>query len=193
MTVGLFFGSFNPIHTGHLIMANLILEDAGLDQVWFVVSPQNPFKRAKSLAHEFDRLDMVRAAIEGNYRFAASDVEFNMPKPSYTVDTLVYLKSKHPDVAFKVLMGQDNLTHIHKWKNYKVILDDFGLVVYPRGGKEDAKASAPVQHHNIKHVQSPLLHISATMIRQRVRDQKSIQYIVPSAVADIILSRKLYL
>jgi len=192
LTVGLFFGSFNPIHSGHLIIANLILEDAGLDQVWFIVSPQNPFKQAKSLAHEFDRLDMVSAAIEGNYKFRASDVEFAMPKPSYTVDTLAYLKGKHSTASFKVLMGQDNLTHFHKWKNHQVILNDFGLVVYPRAEEVDLSKLELAKHPKVEYVQAPLLHISATMIRQRVRENKSIQYIVPDPVAEIISSRRLY-
>src|SRR5690606_4046198 len=134
MNIGLFFGSFNPIHIGHLIIANTVAELKGIDQVWFVVSPLNPFKSSKSLLHEFDRLDMVELAIEDNFDMRASNVEFDMPKPSYTVDTLTYLAEKYPQHHFRLIIGEDNLEKFHKWKNYKKIIELFGLEVYPRPG-----------------------------------------------------------
>ena len=131
MIIGLFFGSFNPIHVGHMIIANVMVETTDIDRVWFVVSPQNPFKQRKTLLPEFDRLDMVREAIHDNYNLEVTDVEFHMPKPSYTVDTLAYLMDKHPEHEFRLIIGEDNLTHFHKWKNHEAILQH-GLYVYPR-------------------------------------------------------------
>ena len=136
MEVGLFFGSFNPIHTGHMIIANLVKETTSVKEVWFVVSPQNPFKKNKSLLHEFDRLDMVRAAISEDYSFRVIDIEFNMPKPSYTIDTLTLLQEKHPDKTFHLIIGEDNLASFPKWKNHEQILENFHLIVYPRKGSE---------------------------------------------------------
>ena len=130
--IGLFFGSFNPIHTGHMIIANLVKETTSVEEVWFIVSPQNPFKKNKNLLHEFDRLDMVNAAIADDYQFRSSDVEFNMPRPSYTIDTLTVLQEKHPDKKFKLIIGEDNLASFPKWKNHDKILEHFGLIVYPR-------------------------------------------------------------
>ena len=124
MEVGLFFGSFNPIHIGHLIIANIVKETADIKELWFVVSPQNPFKTNKNLLHEFDRLELVNAAIEDDYSFRASDIEFNMPKPSYTIDTLVRLVEKHPNKKFKLIIGEDNLASFPKWKNHQQILGD---------------------------------------------------------------------
>ena len=118
MKVGLYFGSFNPIHLGHLVIAQTLFQRGSLDQVWFVVSPQNPFKKQESLAHEQDRLRMVELAIADNFHFRASDVEFRMPRPSYTIDTLTYLTDKHPQHQFSLFLGSDNLRHFHKWKNY---------------------------------------------------------------------------
>src|ERR1700704_995171 len=119
MKIGLFFGSFNPIHIGHLIIANVMAENTDLKKVWFIVSPQNPLKPSKGLLHEFDRYDMVRAAAYENYKFEVTDVEFHMPKPSYTIDTLVSLSEKHSSKKFSVILGEDNLTNFTKWKNYE--------------------------------------------------------------------------
>src|SRR6187399_1125579 len=115
MKIGLFFGSFNPIHMGHMIIANLMAESTDLAKVWFVVSPQNPFKPAKSLLHEFDRFDMVRAAIHDNYKLEASNIEFNLPKPNYTIDTLTYLQERHPEKEFRIIIGEDNLQSFQNW------------------------------------------------------------------------------
>jgi nicotinate-nucleotide adenylyltransferase len=192
MTIGLFFGSFNPIHIGHLIIANAILELGHLDQVWFVVSPQNPFKNKGNLLHEFDRLDMVRAAISDNPRMMASDVEFHMPKPSYTSDTLAYLSDKYPSYQFKLIVGEDNLAGFHKWKNAKNILNDYGLFVYPRPFSANTIPEI-ANHPNVKLVKAPMVDISATFIRDLIKNKRSIKYLVPSSVEELISSRKLYI
>jgi nicotinate-nucleotide adenylyltransferase len=189
MEIGLFFGSFNPIHVGHLIIAQSVLESSDIYEVWFIVSPQNPLKRSKSLLHEFDRLDMVQMAIEENERFRVSDIEFHMPKPSYTIDTLTYLKEKHPSKHFKLIIGGDNLEIFPKWKNSEKILEQFGLIVYPRPGTETAPITT---HSNITFVQAPLMSISATYIRKCIREEKSVRYLVPDKVYDYIISKKLY-
>lgn len=189
MKVGLYFGSFNPVHNGHLIIAQAVLELSKLDEVWFVVSPQNPFKRNKNLLHEFDRYDMVKFAIEDNDRFKVSDIEFNMPRPSYTIDTLAYLKEKHPGHHFKLIIGGDNLRVFPKWKNSQVIIEEFGLIVYPRPGSNQ---STQIKHQNITCVEAPLLDISATYIRKCVKENRSIQYLVPKKTAEYIYDRKLY-
>jgi nicotinate-nucleotide adenylyltransferase len=189
MKIGLFFGSFNPIHMGHMIIANIMVESTDLDKVWFVVSPQNPFKPAKGLLHEFDRYDMVRAAVYDNYKLEVSDIEFNLPKPSFTIHTLVHLKEKHPNKEFKIIIGEDNLESFTKWKNHERILDDYGLYVYPRPG---AKTSELKQHSNVKMVDAPLLDISATFIRSCIKKGQSVRYLVPDAVEEMIRDKKFY-
>jgi len=188
LKVGLFFGSFNPIHIGHLIIANTMLENAGIDEVWFVVSPQNPLKKSSNLEHEFDRLDMVQAAVYENFGFKVSDVEFHMPKPSYTIDTLAYLTDKHPQHQFRLIVGEDSLYSLPKWKNYQMILD-FGLLVYPR---PNTRQSTLKEHPNVKFVEAPLLDISATFIRQQLKQGKSVKYLIPESVNDIVRQRKLF-
>ncbi|MBP6385756.1 MAG: nicotinate-nucleotide adenylyltransferase [Pseudarcicella sp.] len=190
MKIGLFFGSFNPIHTGHLIVANVMVSNTDLEKIWFVVSPQNPFKPNKSLLHEFDRLDMVDKAIADNYLFKSCDIEFNMPKPSYTFDTLTELKKKFPQHSFKLIIGEDNLAQFANWKNYEQILDQFGLYVYPR---PNSKSHPFANHLNIKMIAAPLLDISATFIRQSIQNQKSIKYMLPEAVEQYIIQKKFYL
>jgi nicotinate-nucleotide adenylyltransferase len=187
--IGLFFGSFNPIHTGHMIIANIMAETTDLDKVWFIVSPQNPFKPSKGLLHEFDRFDMVRAAVYENYKLDVSDVEFSMPKPSYTIDTLTYLTEKHPTKEFKVIIGEDNLTHFNKWKNYERILEDYGLYVYARPNTQPSKLK---KHPNVKMVDAPLLDISATFIRTCIRKGQSVRYLVPDVVEALMRDKKFY-
>lgn len=190
MKIGLYFGSFNPIHNGHLIIAQSVLELAQLNEVWFVVSPQNPLKKSKTLIHEFDRFDMVRLAIEDNYRFKVSDIEFNMPRPSYTVDTLSYLKDKYQSYDFKLIIGGDNLAIFPKWKNSNKIIEEFGLIVYPRPGTMQNKL---IIHQNVVYVEAPLLDISATYIRRSVKENRSIQYLVPEKASAYISDKKLFL
>ncbi len=190
MTVGLFFGSFNPVHIGHLIIANIMAENTSLDKVWFVVSPQNPFKKRDDLLHEFDRFDLVRAAIHDNYNLDATDVEFNMPRPSYTVDTLTYLSERHPDHTFRLIIGSDNLPSFHKWKNHRIILEEYGLHVYIRPGFDNHEL---FDHSNVEVIEAPLLDISATYIRKCVKNGRSIRYLVPEAVEELIRGKKFYL
>lgn len=193
MNIGLFFGSFNPIHLGHLIIANVVREQTDLQQVWFVVSPQNPFKKAKNLLNEYDRLRMVELAVEDNYDLRACNIEFSMPKPSYTADTLAYLSEQHPTYNFHLILGSDNLTHFHRWKNHRAIIDHHVLYVYPRPDVASSKIAKGVSDHpNLHFVEAPLLNISATFIRNLVQQERSVQYLVPDEVADYIRGKKLY-
>ncbi len=188
--IGLFFGSFNPIHIGHLIIANTMLENTDLHEVWFVVSPHNPLKKKSTLLHEFDRMYMVERAISDNYRMRSIDIEFHMPRPSYTIDTLTYMVERWPDKHFVLIIGEDNLPHFHKWKNYEQILANFELYVYPRPGITD---NAQIKNHpNIRMVDSPLLDISATFIRNLIRNEKSAKYLLPPEVEDYIRTRGFY-
>jgi nicotinate-nucleotide adenylyltransferase len=187
--IGLFFGSFNPIHTGHLIIANIMAENTDLNKVWFVVSPQNPFKPAKGLLHEFDRYDMVKAAISDHYKLEVSDVEFNLPKPSYTIHTLAHLTEKFPGKEFKVIIGEDNLENFTKWKNHDQILEQFGLYVYPRPHITNSDLK---RHPHVKIVEAPLLDISATYIRNCIKGNKSIRYLVPEPVEQMIRLKHFY-
>ncbi|HEY9007585.1 nicotinate (nicotinamide) nucleotide adenylyltransferase [Ohtaekwangia sp.] len=189
MKTGLFFGSFNPIHMGHLIIANLMAETTDLRKVWFVVSPQNPLKPSKGLLHEFDRYDMVRAAIFDNYKLEVSDIEFHLPKPSYTIHTLVHLRERFPDKDFKVIMGEDNLASFTKWKNYERILEDYGLYVYRR---PNVQLSELHSHPNVTIVEAPLLDISATFIRNCIRNKQSVRYLVPDVVEEMIRTKGFY-
>ena len=188
--VGLFFGSFNPVHIGHLIIANIMAENTDLKKVWFVVSPQNPFKPSKGLLHEFDRFDMVKAAIADNYKLEACDAEFHLPKPSFSIHTLTYLQEKHPEKEFKLILGEDNLAGFVKWKNFQQILDQYGLYVY---GRPSAQPSELKSHPHVKIVPAPMLDISATYIRECIRNKKSIRYLVPEAVEQMIHTKGFYL
>lgn len=164
-------------------------ENTDLNKVWFVVSPQNPFKPSKGLLHEFDRYDMVKAAIADNYKLEASDVEFHLPKPSYTIHTLAYLTEKFPGKEFKVIMGEDNLENFEKWKNHDQILEQFGLYVYPRPHVTNADLK---RHPNVNMIEAPLLDISATYIRNCIRNNKSIRYLVPEPVEQLIRLKHFY-
>ena len=183
MRVGLFFGSFNPIHVGHLILANVMAQHTDLDAVWLVVSPQNPLKAATTLLPAAERLQMARLAVEYNDRLRVSNIEFSLPQPSYTVDTLAHLESQYPSYHFALLLGEDNLPTLPKWKNYQVLLDRYPLYVYPRPGTPPSSLHT---HPAVRLLPTPLLDISATYIRQCVREGKSIRYLVPDAVEEYI-------
>ncbi|NOS92560.1 MAG: nicotinate-nucleotide adenylyltransferase [Cyclobacteriaceae bacterium] len=187
--IGLFFGSFNPIHIGHLIIANVMAENTDLNKVWLVVSPQNPLKPSKGLLHEFDRYDMAKAAVADHYKIEVSDVEFHLPKPSFTIHTLAYLTEKHPDKEFKIIMGQDNLESFKKWKNYEQILEQYELYVYPR---PDVTNTELMRHPHVKMIEAPLLDISATYIRQCIKANKSIRYLVPESVENMVRIKNFY-
>ena len=189
MKIGLFFGSFNPIHMGHLIIANIMAQNTDLDKVWLVVSPQNPFKPSKGLLHEFDRYDLVKAAIADNYKLEASDVEFHLPKPSYTIHTLAYLTEKYPNKEFKVIIGEDNLENFTKWKNHEQILAQFGLYVYPRPHVTNSDLK---RHPQVTIVEAPMIDISATYIRNCIKNNKSIRYLVPEPVENMIRMKNFY-
>jgi nicotinate-nucleotide adenylyltransferase len=187
--IGLFFGSFNPIHKGHLIIANIMAQNTDLDKVWLVVSPQNPLKPSKGLLHEFDRYDLVKAAIADNYKLEASDVEFHLPKPSYTIHTLAYLTEKYPNKEFKVIIGEDNLENFTKWKNHEQILDQYGLYVYPRPHVTNSDLK---RHPQVTIVEAPMIDISATYIRNCIKNNKSIRYLVPEPVENMIRMKNFY-
>jgi nicotinate-nucleotide adenylyltransferase len=189
MKVGLFFGSFNPIHVGHLIIANHLATHTDLDKVWMVVSPQNPLKPKKTLARDFDRLHLVRLGIGDNPRIEASNVEFNLPKPSYTVDTLAFLTEKHPDKTFALIMGGDNIASLHLWKNYEQLLANFDIYVYQRPGTELGPLAT---HPRVKVLEAPLLDISATYIRDCIRKGQSVRYLVPEPVFEYLKDNTLY-
>ena len=174
--VGLFFGSFNPVHNGHMIIANYILEYTELEQIFFVVSPQNPFKQKAALLEDYHRLALLKEAIGDNDKYHACDIEFKMPKPSYTTDTLAYLKEKYPEKVFSLIMGSDNLKNFHKWKNSRQIIDNHKLYVYPRPGFDDIKFK---EVKNIILIDAPLMEISATFIRNAVKEKKDIRYFMP--------------
>ena len=187
--IGLFFGSFNPIHMGHLIIANVMAQNTDLDKVWLVVSPQNPFKPSKGLLHEFDRYDLVKAAIADNFKLEVSDVEFHLPKPSYTIHTLAYLTEKYPNKEFKVIIGEDNLENFTKWKNHEQILDQYGLYVYPRPHVTNSDLK---RHPQVTIVEAPMIDISATYIRNCIKNNKSIRYLVPETVENMIRMKNFY-
>ncbi|MEZ4983913.1 MAG: nicotinate (nicotinamide) nucleotide adenylyltransferase [Saprospiraceae bacterium] len=186
---GLFFGSFNPVHTGHMIIANYMATHTDLDEVWLIVSPQNPLKDKKTLAKDYDRLHLVRLAIGDNLHLRASDIEFDLPKPSYTIDTLTYLREKHPERSFALIMGSDNLATLHKWKNHELILRDYQLYVYLRPLFEPGTLA---QHPNVHIWEAPLMQISASYIRDCIKAGKSVQYLVPDEVYKYLLDNRIY-
>lgn len=190
MKIGLFFGSFNPIHIGHLIIANTMAENTDLNEVWFVVSPQNPFKKNNNLLHEFDRYEMVKLAINDSYKLKVTDIEFSMSRPSYTIDTLTLLSEKYPEHHFVLIIGEDNLAGFNNWKNHEAILNYYELYVYSR---PMAEKSAFHTHPKVKLVDAPQLDISATFIRNSVRENKSIKFLVTQEVENYIMRKKFFL
>ncbi len=188
--VGLFFGSFNPIHMGHLIIAQAVINQTDCSEIWFIVSPQNPHKKSSNLLHEFDRLDLVEKAIADNFAFKSSDIEFHLPKPSYTVETLAYISEKYPEYEFSLIIGGDNLENFKSWKNYESILKYYQLIVYPRN---NLKSSDLWQHPSIKLIDAPILQISATYIRDCIKNNRSVKYLIPDQVETYIKLKKFYI
>jgi nicotinate-nucleotide adenylyltransferase len=182
MKIGLYFGSFNPVHTGHLIIAKHVLNSTDLKQVWCIVSPQNPLKKSATLLNEYHRLHLLQSAIDGENDLKASNIEFHLPKPSYTIDTLTHLKEKYPAHEFAVIMGSDSYCNIHKWKNHTVLLRDYELFIYKRPGFEITGKTPG----NIQVLDAPLLEISSTHIRELIKNGKSIRYLVPDSVKEEI-------
>lgn len=189
MKVGLFFGSFNPVHVGHMIIAEHMVTHTDIDEVWMVVSPHNPLKSQSSLAKDYDRLHLVTLAIGDNPNIRASNIEFGLPKPSYTIDTLTYLKEKHPQKEFVLIMGGDNLATLHKWKNYELILRDHQIYVYQRPTHDIGPLA---DHENVIIAEAPLLHISASYIRNCIKEGYSVRYMLTSDVYEYILSSFMY-
>lgn len=189
MKIGLLFGSFNPVHIGHLIIANYMANHTELDKVWMVITPQNPFKKYGSLVNTYDRIEMVKLAIEHAQNIEVSDIELKLPQPSYTIDTLTHLKEKYPQHEFVLIMGSDNLVSLPKWKNYKLILRDYPIFVYPRPGYENADLAS---HPSVTITMTPLMELSATFIRNAISNKKNVQFFVPDPVLKFIESKSLY-
>lgn len=193
--IGLYFGSFNPVHIGHMAIAGYMTEFAGLDEIWFIVSPHNPLKKKESLLHGNQRLYMVNLAIGDNARIKASDIEFKLPVPSYTIDTLTYLKEKHPGKKFSLVMGQDNLYSLHKWKNSDELVREYPIYIYPRPYSVKP-ASTPldlvISKAEIHEVNAPVMEISGTFIREGIKAGKDMSYFVPPAVWKYIKEMHFY-
>lgn len=188
--IGLFFGSFNPIHTGHLIIANYMANYTDLDEVWLVVSPHNPLKNKSTLVNQYDRLEMVNLALENAENIRSNTIEFSLPMPSYTIDTLIHLREKHPEKQFAIIMGSDNLVSLKKWKNHEILLRDYRILVYPR-------PAYPVppeleNHPAITVTATPLMEFSSTFIRNAVKSDRNIRYFLPDSVKAFIESKGLY-
>jgi nicotinate-nucleotide adenylyltransferase len=189
MKIGLYFGSFNPIHNGHLIIAQHFLQETDLEKIWFVVSPQNPFKQNHSLLNEYHRLYLVQKAIEGENHMRAVDIEFGLPKPSYTIDTMTYLEEKYPEHQFCIIMGSDSFQNLEKWKSGNLIMTRYPIYIYVRSGFEvdEKKISS-----NIHVLKAPLLDISASMIRRTIAEGKSVRYLIPDTVNEEIIRSGYY-
>ncbi|WP_158966550.1 nicotinate (nicotinamide) nucleotide adenylyltransferase [Paraglaciecola sp. L3A3] len=190
MFTGLYFGSFNPIHIGHLAIANYMVEFTNLDELWFVISPHNPLKQKKTLLNEQFRLDILQLAIKDDARFRVCNVEFNMPKPSYTVDTLAYLNELYPNKNFVLVMGSDGLVTFPRWKSAQIIQDKFTRYIYPRLEEDVEKYK---EEENIKFVPAPRMEISSSFIREAIKAGKDIRHYLPSKVYDFIQDKGFYL
>ena len=186
---GLFFGSFNPIHIGHMIVASYMREFTDLDQVWFLISPQNPLKDKKNLLADHHRLMLIKTAIEDDAEFMVSDIEFKMPKPSYTIDTLTWLSEKYPNRELVVIAGTDILPNFHKWKNYEVLLEYYSMYVYNRPGYDAGKYR---NHPSVKLFDAPLMEISSSFIRDAIRLKKDVRYMMPAKVWEYIKEMHFY-
>jgi len=187
--IGLFFGSFNPIHTGHLIIANYMANHTDLSEVWLMVSPHNPLKKKSSLANMYDRLEMVNLALDHAECVKSSDFEFRLQQPSYTIDTLTHLQERYPEKEFVLIMGSDNLVSLKKWKNYEIILRDYKIYVYPRQNYRDEEMA---NHPSITITNTPLMEISSTFIRKSISANKNIQFFLPDSVIEFIDKKGLY-
>lgn len=193
MKIGLFFGSFNPVHIGHMAIANYMAQFTGLDKVWFVVTPHNPLKPKASLLSDKQRLRLVREAIGDSTMFRASDIEFGLPQPSYTVNTLAYLKEKYPDDEFVLIIGSDNLRTFHKWKNCEEILKNHELFVYPRATAKAGDIPPELAGHpHIKLVDAPLMEISSSFIREAIKNKKDVRNFLPQAVWEYMGEMRFY-
>jgi nicotinate-nucleotide adenylyltransferase len=189
MHIGLFFGSFNPVHVGHMVLANYMVEFTDIEKVWFVVSPHNPLKNKKSLLDQNQRLHMVNLAIGDSDLFKSNNIEFGLSQPSYTINTLAHLNEKYPQHTFSLIIGKDNLSSFHKWKNYEEIIKRFKLYVYPR---PNAEASDLDLHKNVIMTEAPLIEISSTFIRNALLEKKNVSFFVPESVWNYIDEMSFY-
>ena len=185
--IGLYFGTFNPIHVGHLIIANYMADYTELDEVWLVVSPQNPLKKKETLLKDHHRLSLVRIALEDNTKLMASNIEFDLPIPSYTINTLVHLKEKYETYEFHLIMGEDNLRSFHKWKNQKEIINNHKIFVYPRVLTEQEMEDNTIEffsfnHSNVFRCQAPIMKISSSFIRKAIKNGKDVRYLLTPEV-----------
>lgn len=190
MKIGLYFGSFNPVHHGHLIIASHVANNTTCQQVWFVVTPQNPLKTQNSLLNEAHRKHLIDLSIEGDEQLRSSNIEFKLPKPSYTIDTLTYLAEQYPQHTFSVIMGSDAFTNIKKWKNWQTLVANYSLIIYDRPGFPVDKEMLTKSTNLLK---APLLQISSTLIRELIRNNQPIRYLVPDIVAEEIINQGYYL
>lgn len=198
--VGLYFGSFNPIHVGHLIIANHLANQTNLNEVWLVISPQNPFKHKESMLADYHRLALAKRAVEDNPKLRVSNIEFNLPKPSYTAHTLAHLKEAYPHIEFALVMGEDNLRSLHKWKNYEIILEKHEIYVYPRvlteqekeGLKERRIADEIRNHPKIYRVDAPVMKLSSTFIRKAIKARHDVRYLLTEPVHKYIEEMHFY-
>ncbi len=181
MKIGLYFGTFNPIHIGHLIIANHFAENSDLDQVWMVVTPHNPLKQKNTLLDDYQRLHLVHLATEDYPKIKPSDIEFKLSQPNYTVNTLIHLKERFPQHEFALIMGEDNLNSLHKWKNYETILENYSIYVYPRISTEVEKSDLE-NHKNVYKINSPIIELSSTFIRDNIKKGKNIAPMLPHKV-----------
>ncbi len=198
--VGLYFGTFNPIHVGHLIIANYMADQTELDEVWLIVTPQNPLKEKNSLLADYHRLALTRIAVESNPKLRVSDIEFKLPKPSYTSATLAYLSDDNPDVSFALIMGEDNLRTFHKWRNHEAILENHPIYVYPRVLTIQEKAELKphrtqpkfAKHPNVQQVDAPVMRVSASYIRKAIKEGRDVQYLLTEPVFKYVKEMHFY-
>ena len=198
--IGLYFGTFNPIHVGHLVIANYMAYYTNLDEVWLIVSPQNPLKEKTSMLNDYHRLSLVRIAVEDNPKLKASNIEFDLPIPSYTINTLAYLKEKYPSYQFGLIMGEDNLRTFHKWKNHEQIINEHYLYVYPRVLTEQEKNESSTEasinylntHEKVIYCDAPIMKISSSFIRKAIKDKKDVTYLLTASVANYVKEMHFY-
>ena len=191
MKIGLYFGTFNPIHVGHMIIANHVAEHSDLNQVWMVVTPHNPHKQKNTLLDDYQRLHLVHLATEEYAKIKPSDIEFKLPQPNYTVNTLAHLMEKYPQYQFSLIMGEDNLKSLHKWKNYEYILENHDIYIYPRIAEGEAHSEL-VNHNRIFKIDAPIVEISSTFIRENIKNKKNVRPLLPNAVWEYIDHNNFY-